>query len=93
MTKSTVLQEDLNAVATSGLPVDKYRNRTFLVTGATGLIGSLTSTLTSFFLSRHKHRVSDPLLNTVKDELDRFDELTPAEVERLCEVLKAMKKK
>lgn len=57
-----------------------------------GLIGSLTSTLTSFFLSRHRHKVSDPLLNTVKEELDRFDELTPAEVERLCDVLKALKK-
>ena len=57
-----------------------------------GLIGSLTSTLTSFFLSRHKKRASDPVLSAVKDELERFDELSLDEVEKLCEVLKALKK-
>lgn len=57
-----------------------------------GLIGSLTSTLTSFFLSHHKKRASDPVLSAVKDELERFDELSLDEVEKLCEVLKALKK-
>ena len=58
-----------------------------------GLIGSLTSTLTSFFLSRRKKSTDTALLSTVKEELDRFDELSPAEVERLCDVLKALKSK
>ena len=41
MTKSQTLSEDLESVAQRGLPVEKYRDRTFLVTGATGLVGSL----------------------------------------------------
>ena len=57
-----------------------------------GLIGSLTSTLTSFFLSRHKKRTSDPVLSAVRDELDHFETLTPQEVDRLCEVLRSLKK-
>lgn len=58
-----------------------------------GLIGSLTSTLTSFFLSRHNKRSSSrTMINAVKDELDRFDELSFEEVDKLCCVLKALKK-
>lgn len=41
MTESQTLLEDMESVAQRGLPVEKYRDRTFLVTGATGLIGSL----------------------------------------------------
>ena len=40
-----------------------------------GLIGSLTSTLTSFFLSRHKKNSGSAVIATVKDELDRFAEI------------------
>ena len=58
-----------------------------------GLIGSLTSTLTSFFLTRQGKKTGDTILDSVKSELDRFDELTPADVDRLCRVLKALKKK
>ncbi|MBR1751341.1 MAG: two pore domain potassium channel family protein [Ruminococcus sp.] len=57
-----------------------------------GLIGSLTSTLTSFFLSRQKRSASRAVINTVKEELDRFDDLTPEEVDKLCSVLKSLKK-
>lgn len=39
--ESKVLMEDYQMVADSGLPFDKYRNSSFLITGATGLIGSL----------------------------------------------------
>lgn len=56
-----------------------------------GLIGSLTSTLTSFFLERRKRSVNDTMISSIKAELDRFDELTPAEVDEICRVLKAMK--
>lgn len=57
-----------------------------------GLIGSLTSTLTSFFMTRQSKKSSEAVLNTVKKELDRFDELSGSDVDRLCEVLKALKK-
>ncbi|MBR1764626.1 MAG: potassium channel family protein [Ruminococcus sp.] len=56
-----------------------------------GLIGSLTSTLTSFFMERRRHSTHITMINTVKSELDRFDELTPTEVDEICRVLKAMK--
>ena len=36
-----VLVEDLQRIADSNLPFDEFRERSFLVTGATGLIGSL----------------------------------------------------
>lgn len=35
-----VLQEDLERIAESGIPVDKLREKTVFITGATGLIGS-----------------------------------------------------
>ena len=39
--KDAVLQEDLEAVANSNLPLEKLANKGFLVTGATGLVGSM----------------------------------------------------
>lgn len=41
MAYSRILEEDLKKIANSCLPFEKYRGCTFLVTGATGLIGSL----------------------------------------------------
>lgn len=38
-----VLLEDFKRVAESGLPLDEFKNCTFIITGATGLIGSLIS--------------------------------------------------
>lgn len=37
----SVMEEDLRIIAESDLPFEKFKNKTFLVTGATGLIGSL----------------------------------------------------
>ena len=39
--ESTILREDYQRIAESNLPFEKYRDCCFLVTGATGLIGSL----------------------------------------------------
>lgn len=36
-----ILMQDFAAVANSNLPFEEYRNKTFLITGATGLVGSL----------------------------------------------------
>ena len=41
MGQMKVLENDFENVAVSNLPFDQYRNGTFLITGATGLIGSL----------------------------------------------------
>ena len=39
--ESSILKEDYQMIAASNLPFEKYKNCTFLITGATGLIGSL----------------------------------------------------
>lgn len=48
-----VLLQDLIAIAESNLPFDEYKKRTFLVTGATGLIGSLLVKSLLFCNQRH----------------------------------------
>lgn len=58
-----------------------------------GLIGSLTSTLTSFFMERQKKGIKNSMIDSVKSELDRFDELTVEEVDDICRILKSMKTK
>ena len=37
----SVLTEDFKNIAESNLPLEEFRNARFLITGATGLIGSL----------------------------------------------------
>ncbi|MDO5154698.1 MAG: NAD-dependent epimerase/dehydratase family protein [Eubacteriales bacterium] len=39
--QDTILQEDLEAIANGNLPFEKLENKSFLVTGATGLVGSM----------------------------------------------------
>ncbi|HCJ40425.1 potassium channel family protein [uncultured Ruminococcus sp.] len=58
-----------------------------------GLIGSLTSTLTSFFMNRQHKKPADAVIETVKAQLDRFDELSDDDIEQLCKVLKALRTK
>ena len=36
-----ILEEDFQYIADSNLPFAEFKNRTFLITGATGLIGSV----------------------------------------------------
>lgn len=36
-----VLEEDFRNIAESGLPMEEFKNRSFVITGATGLVGSL----------------------------------------------------
>ena len=38
--KDSVLQEDLEFIANSNIPLEDLKNKSILVTGATGLIGS-----------------------------------------------------
>ena len=39
--ENEILLQDFASIADSNLPFDEYKNKTFLITGATGLIGSL----------------------------------------------------
>lgn len=56
-----------------------------------GLIGSLTSTLTSFFLNRRSRDTRTVVLTAVKQQLDNFDELSADDVDELCRVIKSLK--
>ncbi|EKN63627.1 ion transport 2 domain-containing protein [Neobacillus bataviensis LMG 21833] len=51
-----------------------------------GLIGMVTSSISTYFLSGHKR--SNPTIEHLKNELDRYDELTPSELNRMILILK-----
>lgn len=58
-----------------------------------GLIGTLTSTLTSYFLKLHQKNVSGEILDSIKQQLDDFSSLSEEDVEDICRILKALKSK
>lgn len=51
-----VLEEDLELLAQSGLPFEEYSGKSFLITGATGLIGSLL--VKTLLYCNHVHRLN-----------------------------------
>lgn len=58
-----------------------------------GLIGTVTSTLTSYFLNAGTKSVKNEAIETVKKRLDNFDELTEKDVDDICHILKGLKNK
>ncbi len=60
-----ILLEDLEKLSKSELPFDKYRNSVFLVTGATGLIGSLI--IKSLLYFNQKYQLDLKVLAAVRN--------------------------
>ncbi len=58
-----------------------------------GLIGTVTSTLTSYFLNVRTKNVKDETIYLIKKQLDQFDQLSDGDIDDICRVLKALKKK
>lgn len=59
-----------------------------------GLIGTVTSTITSYFMHRGKPRnMSERTLEMIRGQLDNFDALSEEDVDTICKVLKSLKKK
>ena len=56
-----------------------------------GLLGTITSTLTSYFLKTGSGGVRSEALESIKTQLDRFDELSEEDVEDICRILRALK--
>lgn len=56
-----------------------------------GLLGTITSTLTSYFLKAGNSGVRSEALESIKSQLDRFDDLSPEDVEDICRILRALK--
>ena len=59
-----------------------------------GLLGTITSTLTSYFLNppAQPKGIRDETLEAVKNQLDHFDELSSEDVDDICHILKALKR-
>lgn len=59
-----------------------------------GLIGTVTSTITSYFLhAGQKKSMTDETLEMILEKLDDFDSLTEEDVDVICRMLKELKKK
>lgn len=56
-----------------------------------GLIGSITSTLTSYFLQKPSKSVKDNTLEMIQEQISHFDELSEEDVDEICKILKAIK--
>lgn len=57
-----------------------------------GLLGTITSTLTSYFLKTGNGTVRNDTIESIKAQLDHFDELSRQDVEDICSILCALKK-
>ena len=61
-----------------------------------GLIGSVTSTLTSYFLGEKENKQNDvesQALQMIKNQLDHFDDLSEDDINNICKILKALRKR
>ena len=63
---SGVLEEDLNIIANSDFDFGRFQNKTFLVTGATGLVGSVFIKALSY--ANEKNKLNVTVLAVVRDE-------------------------
>lgn len=59
-----------------------------------GLIGSLTSTITSFFLNIHKQQenFSEETISGIKNKLDDIKQLSDEDIDCICAILKTLNK-
>mgnify|MGYP006071338833 FL=1 len=57
-----------------------------------GLIGTVTSTLTSYFLNTQRKNTRNQTIEMVKNQLDHFEQLSDEDVEIICNILKSLKK-
>lgn len=58
-----------------------------------GLLGSVTSTLTSFFLRQRNLTIKDGTIEMIQDRLTHFDELSDEDIDQIYALMKALKKK
>jgi voltage-gated potassium channel len=58
-----------------------------------GLAGSLTSTITSYFINNKKQRtVKEDILENIKDRIDDVENLSDEDINNICNVLKSLNK-
>lgn len=66
---------------------------TVLMIVGIGLLGSLTSTITSYFLNKKPKTVKTEMIEYVKGKIDNIDNLSSEDVDEICRILKDMNKK
>lgn len=86
VTTTTVGYGDLSPVSTSGRII-----AILLMIVGIGLLSSITSTITSYFFNVPKTSIKHEVINNIKVDLDRFDELSEDDIESICSILKALK--
>lgn len=57
-----------------------------------GLIGSITSTITSYFLRIEKKDFKEDTITLIKNKLDDISNLSDEEIDSICKVLKTLNK-
>lgn len=65
-----------------------------MITGI-GLIGMLTSTITSFFFNVKKEeeiKHKNKLIGAIKEQIDELETMSNEDIDRICEILKTFKK-
>ena len=65
----------------------------FLMIVGIGLLGTVTSTITSYFLKVNRKNVRNAALELVQEQLDHFDSLSEDDVEEICGILKGLKQR
>ena len=58
-----------------------------------GLLGTVTSTITSYFLRDNRKTVRSAALDLVRERLDDFEALSEEDVEEICGILKGLKQR
>ncbi|WP_310602373.1 potassium channel family protein [Anaerosporobacter sp.] len=86
VTTTTVGYGDLSPTTSEGRII-----AVILMVVGIGLIGSLTSTITSYFMKTKRVSIKDEILSSVIERLNDFESLTSNDVDELCEILKKLK--
>ena len=72
MENSKVLQEDFEYILNSEVDFNKFKNKTILITGATGLVGSLLVKTLLYANETRNHGIKVVALIRNKDKADKI---------------------
>lgn len=65
---------------------------TILMIVGIGLVGSLTSTITTYFLNKKSNTVKADVIDNIKRKIDCADSLSDEDIDDICKILKVLNK-